>query len=61
MSIEVLKGAQAEKRIIGIAELVVSRDSEDLLSTYALGIWLAVSVHTPVAAAGGALVRRRPP
>lgn len=53
MSIEVQQQGRAEKKIIGIAELVVSRDPEDLLITYALGSCLGFSVHDPVAGVGG--------
>lgn len=40
---------------IGIAEMHVSRDPEDLLVTHALGSCVGISLHDPVARVGGIL------
>jgi chemotaxis protein CheD len=43
------------KRVVGIAELAVSADLDDLLITYALGSCLGVAIYDPVARVGGLL------
>ncbi len=42
-------------RVVGIAEMCVSRDPAERLITYALGSCLGVVVHDPVAHVGGLL------
>lgn len=43
------------KRIVDVADLVVSRCEEDLIVTYALGSCLGVTAYDPVARVGGLL------
>jgi chemotaxis protein CheD len=43
------------RRVVGIADMVISGDSRDLLITYALGSCLGVCVFDPVARVGGLL------
>jgi len=40
---------------IGIAEMQVSRDPEDILVTHALGSCVGITIHDPVARVGGIL------
>ena len=42
-------------RIVGVAEMAVSRDSRDVLVTHALGSCLGIAVHDPEARVGGLL------
>lgn len=43
------------RRVVGIAEKIVSRDPEDLLITYALGSCLGICIYDPEARVGGLL------
>ncbi|MCP4153333.1 MAG: chemotaxis protein CheD [bacterium] len=43
------------KRIVGVGEMIVSDDPEDLIITYALGSCLGVVIYDPVAKVGGLL------
>lgn len=43
------------RRVVGIAEMAVSTDSDELLITFALGSCLGVSVYDPVAKVAGLL------
>jgi chemotaxis protein CheD len=43
------------KQIIGIADMKVTSDPEDILVTYALGSCLGVAIYDPVARVGGLL------
>lgn len=43
------------RHTIGISEMKVSRDPEDLLVTHALGSCIGVAIHDPVARVGGIL------
>jgi chemotaxis protein CheD len=46
---------QMVRRVVGIAELFVSTDPNDLIVTYALGSCLGICIHDPVAGVGGLL------
>ena len=43
------------KRIVGVAEMAVSRDPDDTLITHSLGSCLGIMVYDPVAVVGGLL------
>ena len=43
------------RHVVGVADMRVSRDSDDLIVTHALGSCLGVAVHDPVAGVGGLL------
>lgn len=43
------------KRIIGMADMVVTNDTRLTLVTYALGSCLGISIHDPIAQVGGML------
>ncbi len=43
------------RRVVGIADMVVSRGPDELLVTYALGSCLGIVIHDPVAKVGGLL------
>jgi chemotaxis protein CheD len=43
------------KRVVGVAELVVSNQLDDVLITYALGSCLGISIYDPVAKVAGLL------
>jgi chemotaxis protein CheD len=43
------------RKVVGIAEMKVSGNADDVLITYALGSCLGISVHDPVAGVGGLL------
>ena len=43
----------ANKRVVGISQMLVSRDIGDLLITYSLGSCIGVSVHDPQQQIGG--------
>ncbi len=43
------------KHIVGIADMKVTGDREDMLITYALGSCLGITIYDPVARAGGLL------
>lgn len=43
------------KRIVGVGDMIVSNDPEDIIVTYALGSCLGVVIYDPVANVGGML------
>ena len=43
------------KHIVGVSDMKVSADKEDLLVTYALGSCLGIAIHDPIAGVGGLL------
>ncbi|MFC1592151.1 chemotaxis protein CheD, partial [Thermodesulfobacteriota bacterium] len=43
------------KQVVGISELFVSRDPEEVIITYSLGSCLGVTIYDPVARVGGLL------
>ncbi len=43
------------RQIVGIADLKVSRERDDVIVTYALGSCLGVAIYDPVAGVGGML------
>ncbi len=43
------------KQIVGIAEMRISRDLDDVLVTYALGSCLGVAIYDPTSHVGGLL------
>ena len=46
---------QANRLVVGIADLKLSKKSGELLVTYALGSCLGVAIHDPEAKVGGIL------
>ena len=46
-------GTHAERQVIGIAQMVVSRSVDDLLITYALGSCLGFAIYDPQVSVGG--------
>lgn len=48
-------GVSQVKRVVGVAELVVSNQLDDVLITYALGSCLGISIYDPVAKVAGLL------
>lgn len=43
------------KHIVGVADVRISGDKDDVLITYALGSCLGIAIHDPVAGVGGLL------
>lgn len=43
------------RRIVGVGEMVVSKEPEDMIVTYALGSCLGIVIYDPVARVGGML------
>lgn len=43
------------RKIVGVGEMIVSNNPEDLVITYALGSCLGISIYDPVAKVGGIL------
>jgi chemotaxis protein CheD len=52
---DLLSSAAAAKQTIGISEMCISTNPNDVLVTYALGSCLGVAAHDPVAGVGGLL------
>lgn len=48
-------GPGRERRIVGVGDMIVSSDPNDLVVTYALGSCLGVVIYDPVAKVGGIL------
>jgi len=55
MSSDLLFPATAAKQTVGISELRVSADPNDVLVTYALGSCIGVAVYDPIIGVGGLL------
>lgn len=55
MTSEARLAPQTARRVVGIADMVVSNAQDEILVTYALGSCLGVVIHDPVAGVGGLL------
>jgi chemotaxis protein CheD len=52
---EATRAAEADKIVVGVADLQVSRDASKSIITYALGSCIGVTLYDPVAKVGGML------